>query len=346
MSGIYNDSYRDATTLTGVARGAADAVEAADVLVRLMPSTESVTLDYDLDTDALGLPAAASFRSYDAAAPFGKENSVGTKKGSLPASSQKLQLGELKALRLRQASDDAIGTSMEAKARNVGQAIAIRSIFARGEAIADGKVTMAAENGLTVTIDFGRDASQTVSAGTVWSNIAADAIGDMLTWQAVLAAFPPGAVLTSSAVINALSLNTAIIKEVKGSATTLTRISRQDTLQLVRDFLGIDDIRVYDKTYSDMTGASRRPIPQDRFLFIPSFDGGLGDVGPVGQTLWGVPAEAFESEYGISIDEAPGIFAAAFKDTDPERFEILGSAIELPVPSAAGLKGVLSADVL
>lgn len=346
MSGIYNDTYRDASTLTAVARGAADAVEAADLLTTLMPSTESVTLDYDLDADALGLPPAASFRSYDATAPYGKEQSVGSKKGSLPASSQKLKLGELKALRLRQASDDAIGNAMEAKARNVGQAIAIRAIFARADAIVNGKVSLTGENGITVDIDFGRDPSQTVTAGTAWSNIAADAIGDMLTWQAVLSAFPPGAVLTSTSVLNYLSLNTAIIKEVKGSATTLTRISRQDTLQLIRDFLGIDDVRVYDKTYTDMANTLRRPIPADRFLFLPSFDGGLGDVGPVGQTLWGVPAEAFEDEYGISIDDAPGIFAAAFKDSDPERFDILGSAIELPVPSAAGLKGVLAADVI
>ena len=346
MSGIYNDTYRDASDLTAVARGAADAVEAADLLTQLMPSTESVTLDYNLDADALGLAAAASFRAYDATAPYGKETSVGSKRGSLPASSQKLQLGELKALRLRQATDDAIGISMETKARNVGQAIAIRAIFARAEAIADGKVTMDAENGLTVEIDFGRDSSQTVTAGTPWSTIGADAIGDMLTWQAVLALYPPAGVLTSSAVVNALSKNTAIVQEVKGSATTLTRISRNDTIQVIRDFLGISDVRVYDKTYTDMTGATRRPIAQDRFLFLPSFDGGVGDVGPVGQTLWGVPAEAFEDDYGISIDDAAGIFAAAFKDTDPERFDILGSAIELPVPSAAGLKGVLSADVL
>jgi hypothetical protein len=344
--GIYNDTIRDASELTAQARGAADAVEAADLLTQLMPSTESVTLDYDLDADALGLPPAASFRAYDAAAPYGKEQSVASKKGSLPASSQKLALGELKQLRLRQASDDAIGATMEAKARNVGQAIAIRAIFARGEAISDGKVTMDAENGLTVEIDFGRDGSHTVSAGTAWSTISADAIGDMLTWQAVLTDFPAGAVLTSSAVINALSLNTAIIKEVKGSGTSLTRISRDDTVALIKAFLGITDVRVYDKTYTDITGATTRPIPQDRFLLLPSFDGGLGDVGPVGQTLWGVPAEAFEADYGISIDDAPGIFAAAFKDTDPERFDILGSAIELPVPSAAGLKGVLSADVL
>lgn len=345
MSGIYNDTYRDATDLTGVARGAADVVETNDLLTRLMPSVESVTLDYNLDADDLGLPPAASFRAYDATAPYGKEQSVGSRKGSLPAASQKLKLGELQALRLRQASDDAIGNAMEGKARNVGQAIAIRAIFARGEAIADGKVTLEAENGLTIEIDFGRPGGQTVTAGTPWSNPAADALGDMLTWQAVLNGRGQG-VLTSTAVLNSLSLNTGIIKESKGSATTLTRISREDTLQVVRDYLGITDIRAYDEVYSDMTGADRRVIPQDRFLFVPSIDGGIGDNGPVGRTLWGVPAEAFEDSYGIAIDEAPGIFSAAFKDTDPERFDILGSSIFLPVPSAAGLKGTLSADVL
>lgn len=345
MSGIYNDTYRSATDLTGVARGAADAVEALDPLTRFMPSVESVTLDYNLDADELGLPAAASFRSYDATAPYGKELSVGSRKGSLPASSQKLRLGELQALRLRQASDEAIGTAMERKAANVGQAIAIRAIFARGEAIANGKVSMDDENGITVEIDFGRAGSHTVSAGTVWSNIAAGVIADLLTWQAVLDA-PADTAITSSTVLNALSLNTEFIKQVKGSDTTLTRISREDVLQVIRDFAQIDNVIVYDKSYTDMTGATRRVIPSDRFLLVPNADGGLGEVGAIGQTLWGVPAEAFEDDYGISIDDAAGIFSGSFKDTDPERFDILGSSILLPVPSAAGLKGTLSADVL
>lgn len=345
MSGIYNDTYRDASDLTGVARGAADAVEAADTLTRFMPSAESVTLDFNLDADELGLPAAASFRSYDATAPYGKELAVGSRKGSLPASSQKLRLGELQALKLRQASNEAIGAAMERKATNVGQAIAIRAIFARGQAIADGKVTMEAENGLEVEIDFGRASSHTVSAGTAWSTISAGAIADLITWQSVLDA-PADTAITSTAVLNALALNTEFIKQVKGSETTLTRISREDVLQILRDYAQIENVIVYDKSYSDMTGSVRRVIPQDRFLLVPNLFGGLGEVGPAGQTLWGVPAEAFEESYGVSIDDAPGIFSAAFKATDPERFDILGSSIFLPVPSAEGLRGTLSADVL
>ena len=113
---VYNDTFRTATELTGVARGAADAVEAADALTPFLPSVESVTLDFDLDADVLALPRAASFRSFDATAPYGKEKSIGSRKGSLPASSIKLRLGEYQQLRLRGASDDAIGAAIERKA--------------------------------------------------------------------------------------------------------------------------------------------------------------------------------------------------------------------------------------
>jgi Phage major capsid protein E len=349
--GTYNDTFRSASDLTGIARGAADAVEAADVLTTFLPSAESATLDYDLDADTLGLPRAASFRAYDATAPYGKEKSIGTRKGSLPASSIKLPLGELQQLRFRQAGDDEIGAALERKARNNGQSIAIRAIFARGQAIADGIVTMAGENGLTVAIDFGRPAGHTVAAGTAWSNIAATAINDLLGWQATYDAANGGqatTAITSSAVLNALALNTQFIAAAtRLGSSGLTRISRADVLSVLADYANIQDVIVYDKQYEDITGATSRVIPQDRFILTPPRDAGIvGDSGPVGSTLWGVPAEAFESSYGISGTDQPGIFTAAFKDNDPERLDVLSSSIFLPVPSTSGVKATFSADVL
>ena len=347
--GVYNDTFRSASDLTATARGAADAVEAADALTAFLPSSESQTLDFDLDADALALPRSASFRSFDAAAPLGKEKSVGSRKGSLPPASIMLRVNELDQLNLRQASDDAIGAAIERKALLTGQALAIRAIFARGDLIANGSVTLA-ENGLTTVVDFGRPSGNSITVGTVWSNIASTPITDILSAQAyynTLNGGPTNTAITSTNVLNALAVNTSMIAAARGSGSSgLTRIAPTEVLSVLASY-GITNVIVYDKQYEDVTGTTRRVIPQDRFILVPSTDTGLiGDTGPIGQTLWGVPAEAFETAYGIGGEDQAGIFAANFKDSNPERMEVLASSIFLPVGSTAGIKGTVSMDVL
>lgn len=348
--GVYDPSVRTASDLTGVARGAADAVEGADALTSYLPSNEDITLDFDLDADTLALPRAASFRAYDATAPYGKEKSVGTRKGSLPASSIKLRVGEYDKLKLRGAGSDELGAALERQAKANGQSIAIRAIFARGEAIDTGKVTMDGENGLTLEIDFGRPAGQTVTAATAWSTTTADAIGDIDTWQSVFSAAVggiAGGVITSSDVLAALAKNTGFIAASTGrSDSGMTRISRSDVLSVLSDY-GINDVIVYDKQYEDVTGTVRRVIGSDKFLLVPSRNSGfVGDAGPLGQTLWGVPAEALNSTYGVGGGDEAGIFAAAFAGNDPEGEDVLASSIFLPVLSTQGVKATVSADVL
>lgn len=348
--GVYDPSVRTASDLTGVARGAADAVEAQDALTPYLPSAESLTLDFNLDADELKLPRAASFRSYDATAPYGAEKSVGTRKGSLPASSIKYRLGEWDQLKLRGASDDGLGVALERKSRIGGQSVAVRSILARGQAIDTGKVTLEGENGLTVEIDFGRPSANTVTAGTVWSTTSADAIADIDSWQTVFRTANGGiadGVITSSAVLAALAKNTGFIAAATGNGDSgLTRISRADVLSVLADY-GLNDIVVYDKQYEDTTGVTRRVISEDKFLLVPSRNSSLvGETGPLGQTLWGVTSEALNGTYGVGGGEEAGIFSAAFHDPDPEGEDVLVSSIFLPVLSTQGVKATVSADVL
>ncbi|WP_213816232.1 major capsid protein [Glaciihabitans sp. dw_435] len=348
--GNYEDKIRNAEDLSAVARGAADAVELADALTPFLPSREDVTLDYDLDADTLGLPRAASFRAYDATAPYGKEKSVGSRKGSLPASSIKLRIGELDQLLFRGASDEALGDAYERKARQNGQSVAIRAIFARGAAIADGKVDLQAENGLSVSIDFGRPTGNSIVAQTPWTNPAADAIADIIALQAYFDGVnggQAGGVILSTAVLQALSTNTSFITAFRGTSSSgLTRIGQADVLSVLSDY-NVREITRYDKQYEDMFGVTRRVIPQDRFILVPSQDDVvIGDGGVLGETIWGAPAESFKEKYGIPESDRAGIFAAAFDGSDPEGIDILASAIFLPVPSTAGVKKTVSLDVL
>jgi hypothetical protein len=333
--GIYNGTIRTAAELSAEARGAADAVEAGDLLAQLLPSIETEDLDYDLSAGEQSLPKSASFRAYDATAPYGKETSIGSKKGSLPASSVKFALGELAKLRLRGASEEALGNDLERKARTAGQSIAIRSILARGEALSTGAVTMSGENGLTLEIDFGRDASLSASVGTTWSNIAAPAYTDLLAGIAAYRAYnggDPRGALASSQIINDLSLNTGFISAAKGTTSSgLTRITRREVLAVLAD-LGLSDVRVYDEQYTDPAGSTVRPIAADKLLLVGSLDGGFGDAGPLGVTQWGIPAEALNEAYGVPDDGRSGIFAAQFDRTDPEGSDVLGSSIFLPIP--------------
>lgn len=333
--GVYNGDFRTAAELSAEARGAADAVQEADALTAFLPNVETYDLDYDLSAGELGLPKAASFRSYDATAPYGKETSVGSKKGKLPASSVKLRLGELQRLLLRQASEDAIGTELEKKARVAGQSIAIRAIIARGEAISTGKVTMSDENGLTVEINFGRDASLSASVGTTWASTSAPAIADILAAQAAYRAKNGGdarAAICSSQVLSDLSLNTGFIAQsTRQGSSGLTRLTRAEVLAVLES-MGLSDVIVYDAQYTGPADTTVRPIAADKFLLVPSPDSGIGEAGALGVTQWGVPAEALNARYELAEADRPGIFAAQFDSTDPEGSDVLASSILLPVP--------------
>lgn len=330
-----HQAFRTAVQLTAEARAAADIVTDADELSVFLPAVENRTLDFDLDNDSIGLPRAATFRSYDATAPYGREESVGGRKGKLPASSIKLPLGELQQLQLQQASSDSIGAALERKARQNGQSIAIRAILARGAVISTGKVTLN-ENKIVAEIDFGRSAGHTVVAANVWSLAGTDIPADILAWQAVYRATNggnPTAVVTSPQVLAYMATNTAIISLAMGTTGSgLTRIGRSDVIGVLASFFGITEVIEYDRQYRDYEGNTVRPIAADRFIFVPSRSNVVIDGGPLGSTQWGVPAEALQPNYGISADEQPGIFAAAFDRVDPEGLDVLASSIFLPVP--------------
>lgn len=339
--------FRTPAQLTAEARAAADVVIAADELSALLPPVENRTLDFDLDNDSIGLPRAAVFRSYDATAPYGREESIGARKGKLPAASIKLPLGELDQLRLQQADNDTIGLALDRKARQNGQSIAIRSIIACGELISTGKVTLN-ENNLIAEIDFGRAAGHTVAAAASWALAGTDIVGDILAWLTTYRTTNggnPGGVITSEQVLSYMSTNYSVISMAVGTSQAnsgLTRITRQQVLGVLAS-LGLSNVTVYDKQYKDSTGATVRPIAADRFIFTPSTNQVVIDGGPLGSTQWGVPAEALQPTYGIAQSEQAGIFAGAFGRSDPEGLDVLASSIFLPVPSDIDL--TFAADV-
>lgn len=334
----YSSSFRTATQLTGIARAAADAQLAAYVLPTWLPSVDNFGLSYDFDINALSLTDAATFRAYDAEAPFGKTPGSSGRQGKLPAISRKLRVSEYDQLTLF-GQTDAIGSKFEDYAERLGGQIAARIALAQGQGVELGQITIN-ENKLIFTIDFGRNGGNAVTAGTLWSTTTAAALTDLTNWRATYLAtngFPPAVAMISTAIMSALQKNQSIIGAATGLASgSIPAIISQDQVRAVFATYGFGRLVINDDqvTYN---GSATRVIASNKLIWLPESGGlNLGGAGGVlGHTDWGIPAEAINTAYGITGSEMPGIFSAAFHDEDPEGHNVLASAIALPVIESA-----------
>lgn len=335
---VYSNSFRSAAQLTAAARAASDAVLGSFQLPGFLPNVDNFGLSYDFDVNSLQLTEAATFRAYDAEAPYGKTTGAQSRQGKLPAISRKLRVSEYDQLSLY-GQTDAIGAKFDDYAERIGAQIAARVAYAQGQAVETGKVTIN-ENKLIFTIDFARASGHTVTAGTAWSTTSANALGDLTSWRATYVAtngFAPAVAMMSTSVMAALQKNTSIIGAATGLASgSLPAIISQDQVRAVFASYGFGQIVINDDQVV-YNGSNTRIIGNTKLVWLPSAGGlQLGGVGgTLGRTDWGIPAEAINPQYGITGAEMPGIFAAAFHDDDPEGHDVLGSAIALPVLSSA-----------
>jgi hypothetical protein len=297
---VIND-YITPAELTGYTREAlADFDVNQFTLSRWLPTQTIDDLDYRFDQGGAGLVDAAVFRNYDTPTPFGARPGIKRITGELPPISRQLRLSEYDRLRLRSASADRIRSAIFNDAANLARTIAARFELARGEALYRGSLILN-ENGVVATVDYGRAAGHTVTAGTVWSNIAANIPSDLRSWYDTYIAtngIAPGAILTSTAVKRNMQRNTAVINAVAGSTAGRVQVN--------------------------VNKVATRVIPVDRLLFLPAPGTALG------ATLHGVSSESLEPEYGLVGDE-PGIVAGSYKSPDPVAVFTKASSIGLPV---------------
>jgi hypothetical protein len=343
--GIYSSAFRTATQLTAQSRAAADVVAAGFQLSDWFPSQENFSLSYDFDPSSVSLTDAATYRTFETEAPFGSTPGDQARSGKLPPISRKLRVKEFDQLTLF-GQTDAIGAKFDDYARRLGAQIAARVALAQGQAVETGTIVLQ-ENGLNFTIDFGRKAGHTVTAGTVWSTITANALGDLTTWVAAYVATngtAPAVAMMSTAILSALQKNQSIITAATGLSTAnQPAIISQDQVRAVFASYGFGRIVVNDDQVN-VANVATRLISSDKLIFLPESGGSLGVGGGLGSTEWGVPAEAINADYGIADAEKPGLFAAAFHDNDPEGHNVLASAIVLPVENNANR--TFAADVL
>lgn len=338
---LFTD-YIAPAELTGYTRAAfADLQVNQFTLSRFLPNQTINDLDYRFTAGGEGLVEAATFRNYDTPSPFGSRPGKQRVSGQLPPISRQIALGEYERLRARNAGDAEVRNTIEGDAVRMARAIAARMELARGEALVNGTLTLD-ENGVVATVDFGRDAGNTVTAGTVWTDTTnADVLTDLVTWVDAYVAINgsrPGVIVTSTARLRNMQRNAEIINAIAGSAAGRTRVNVSELNELLESE-NLPRVEVNDQQVR-VNGVDTRVIAEDKVLLLPN--PGTEDGSDLGATLWGTTAESLEPEYGLAGEEA-GIVAGNYKSENPIRIFTNAAGIGLPVLANPNLS--FAADV-
>lgn len=325
MALVLSSEYITPAELTGYTRAAlADLPQNAFGLSAYLPNVTVDDIDFRASVGGGGLSRAASFRAYDTESPISGRKGVSRISGELPPISEKRRLGEYDRLKLR-SLNDGIRSALFSDAVDLAKAIQTRLEIARGEALMDGKVTLA-ENGLALEVDYGRSATHSTAAGVMWGT-GGDPVADLLAWQATYVATNgarPGSMLTSQNVVSALMRN-AKIREYTLPAGSTQQIVTVDAINALFRSFGLPGIEIYEAQVANEAGAATSIIDPKKVLFLPAVGQKLGE------TLWGVTAEAQDADYRIDASEAPGIVVGSYSDKDPVGLWTKASAISLPV---------------
>lgn len=326
--------------LTGYARESLSAYEVAKgTLARWLPNREVADIVARFVAGQYGLVEEAKYRAYDAEPEFGKRQPGKRLTIELPAVGQKLPVSEYFQLRTRNASDEQLRNAILKDTDTVVQAVADRTERMRGTVLVTGKATIAQDNYATVD-DFGRLASHTVTAGTLWTTAAVDRLAYLQTLQDLWAADngdQPGALLMSTRVFRALQSGSQFATQLGNGAS---RPASMQDIQATISGAGLPEIFIYDRRTS-----AGRVIPDDTLLMLPSPVDPVSGESELGATFWGQTLTSTDPEFGIEPSEQPGIVAGVYRNTQPPMIaEVISDAIALPVLANANLS--IAAKVL
>jgi hypothetical protein len=323
---LYTD-YADPAELTGYARTALADLEINQfTLSRFLPSQTINDLDYRFTRGGEGLIEAATYRSYDAEAPLGSRPGITRTAGELPPLSRKIRLGEYDRLKQRNLTGE-VQSLIYSDTERMVRALAARIELARGDALLNGKVTIA-ENGVAASVDFGRNPGNAVTAPILWTDTAnSKPIQDTLTWQQAYVDVngdAPGIALTAKKNMYLLMQNAQIKNLVFPQGSTAAMVRNSDVNGVVGDY-DLPEFQFYDAKVR-VAGVDTRVIPDNVVIFLPKG----ASAQQLGRVLWGTTVESSEPSYGLSGDE-PGIVAGNYTTWDPVALWTKAAGIALPV---------------
>lgn len=338
-----NTDYILPVDLTGFTRAALADIQLNQFLLsQWLPNRTIEDIDYRITAGQLGLARAGVFRAFNSEAPIGTREGLKRISGELPPISIKMLLDEYTRLRLRRLQGtDVMTTSIYNDAVIVARAIAARMEMARGEVLVNGTITFA-ENGVNAVVNYGRDGAFSVAPAILWSASNAVPVSDLLAWQQtyIQTGAQVGTILTSRRVLSTLMRSTDFRQTYSTLAGTPSVVS-QSAVNATLEAFGLPPITLYDAQVQVGTTATR-VIPDDKVLLLPA--PGSTDDTSLGQTVWGIPAEALDPGFGLAEGEQGGIAAGAYTEKDPPNLWTKGSAVGLPVLANPNLAMV--ADVL
>ncbi len=325
----------DPATLTGYVREALADIEARKgSLARFLPNREVDDILVRFIAGQSGLVEEASYRAYDAENQIGKRPAGKRVLLELPPVGQTLVITEYEQLRNRNASDEAMLKAILSTARQVTQAVADRIERLRGTVLTTGIATIPE---LSPDGDnFGRKASHSVTAGTLWSG-AANILEDLETWKQIYIdsnGVDPGAIVTSSRVISAIAGNDAFQTQLINGGARRASVADVNT---ILSGLNLPELIAYDRRTS-----KGKVLQDDRLMFLPeAVEANDWSGTQLGATFWGQTLTSQDSSYDIEESEQPGIVVGTYKNEKPPMIaEVISDAIALPVLANADLSFV------
>lgn len=331
----------DPASLTGYARESLSAIEARKgTLARWLPNQDVFDTVARFVTGSSGLVEEAKFRAYDAEPEIGKGPSGKRVTLELPALGQNIPVSEYMQLRTRNASDDAVLASIQRTTDQVVQAVADRIERLRGTVLTTGKATIDQDNFKTDD-DFGRKATHTVTAATLWSVGTSDPLADLAAWVDTYVAsngVEPGSLVMSRRILRTLAAHASFRVQLSGGGSRPANTS--DVVGIIEG-AGLPVVVQYDRLTS-----VGRVVPDNKLLMLPEpVDVNDADGTQLGGTFWGQTLTSTDSNYGIGDAEQPGIVAGVYRNEKPPMIaEVISDAIALPVLANADLS--LAATVL
>lgn len=283
--------------------------------------------------------AAASYRAWDAQTKVAtREITQFATSGKLLPLGQKYIVGELETIleNVDRGMDagDLVKSVYDDAAAHV-MSIKHRLELAAGDLLIDGKFTLTGENGLTVEANHNVPSANMPTAPVVWTDPAADMLGDELRWIGVLRAsgapIPTRALTSYTTMALAMgndSYRAAYYGSVSPSATP-TAVLGPNEVNVVRTRYGLPTITTYDVTIPLDDGTDVRALPENMFFLIPP------NVNQWAETQYGLTAEGLVLASGgnpsIDRSEAPGIIVTSGYQDDPVQVWSKGSAAAMPV---------------
>lgn len=339
MALVLSNEYITPTDLTGYVREAlADMPQNAFGLSAYLPDVETNDIDFRATVGGGGLSRVAKYRAWDTESPISGRRGIDRISGELPPISEKRRLSEYDRLKMRNLESGIVDAILN-DAVELAQSIHARVEVARGQALEEGKVTLE-ENGLTLEADFGRKASHTQTAAVKWNTDGSNPIDDFLAWQKIYVTtngVRPGATLASQDILSSLMRNSAI-RSMTLPAGSTQQVVTVDAINALLQSFGLPALSLYEAQVEGEDGEAQSILDPSKVIFLPPAGRKLGE------TLWGVTAEALDSDYGIDATEAPGVVVGSYSDKDPVGLWTKASAIALPVPANTNL--TLAATVL